>query len=130
MTVPADRHSSPIPPLDLPADLEPIYANFVRISHSPSELVFDFARVLPGDAQAHIYSRLLMSPIGAKLFFRALGENLARYEAAFGEILLPGDQSLVNALFRSARPPHPPDEPQGPGEPPSEPPASSPSQGE
>jgi Protein of unknown function (DUF3467) len=92
----------------MPEDLEPIYANLVRISHSPAELVFDFAQMLPGNARARILSRLLMSPIGAKLFYRALGENLARYEAAFGEINIPGDPSLASNLFR---PPHTPDPP-------------------
>jgi len=90
----------------MPADMEAIYSNLVRISHSPAELVFDFARQLPGQAMAKVVSRLLMSPVGAKLFYRALGENLARYEAAFGEIPLPGDSPLVNNLFH---PHHPPD---------------------
>ncbi len=80
----------------------------MRISHSPAELVFDFAQILPGGPAAHVNARLLMSPLGAKLFFRALGENLARYEAAFGEIHIPGDPNLANELFRQARPPEPP----------------------
>jgi hypothetical protein len=96
------------PPLETPADLEPVYANLVRISHSPAELVLDFARLLPGDPMARVRARLLMSPVGAKLFYRALGENLARYEAAFGEIALPGDPTLVSDLFRGAHPPENP----------------------
>jgi hypothetical protein len=48
-----------------------------------------------------------MSPLGAKLLHRALSENLARYESAFGEIKLPGESStLADFLFR---PPAPPD---------------------
>ena len=93
------------PALDLPDDLEALYANIVRISHSPAELVLDFARLLPGNASAPVVARILMSPVGAKLFFRALGENLSRYEAAFGEITLPGDNTLVNDLFRPHHPP-------------------------
>ncbi len=99
---------SGFPPLDVPADLKPEYVNLVRISHTPAELVMDFARLLPGDAGAKVCSRLMMSPVGAKLFFRALAENLARYEAAFGEITLPGDPALVSELFRGTRPPEPP----------------------
>jgi hypothetical protein len=90
----------------MPADMEAVYSNLVRISHSPAELVFDFARQLPGQTVARVVSRLLMSPVGAKLFYRALAENLARYEAAFGEIPLPGDSPLANNLFH---PHHPPD---------------------
>jgi hypothetical protein len=108
MTDPAARPAAtPFPPLDIPEDLEPIYANLVRISHSPAELVLDFARILPGYAAAKGYARILMSPVGAKLFYRALGENLARYEAAFGEIALPGDPNLAADLFRQAKPPEP-----------------------
>jgi hypothetical protein len=109
MPDPADRPAAPgFPPLNLPADLQPEYSNLVRISHSPAELVLDFARILPGDAAAQVVARLLMSPVGAKLFFHALGENLARYEAAFGEITLPGDPNLVSELFRGPHPPEPP----------------------
>jgi hypothetical protein len=49
-----------------------------------------------------------MSPLGAKLFHRALTENLAKYEAAFGEINVPGNTTLADHLFRS---PNPPDKP-------------------
>lgn len=93
------------PNLDLPPDLEAIYANMVRISHSPAELVLDFARLLPGGPGARVYARLVMSPISAKLFYRALGENLARYEASFGEIHVPGDSNLANELFGTIHPP-------------------------
>ena len=92
------------PPLEVPADLEPTYINLVRIAHSPSELIFDFAHLVPGTGSARVRSRLVMSPLGAKLFHRALSENLAKYEAAFGEIVVPGDPSLANLLFR----PNPP----------------------
>src|SRR5512133_2950976 len=105
-------------PLETPADLAVEYANLVRIAHSPSELVFDFARLLPGAPAAHVTSRIIMSPLAAKLFFRALSDNLARYEANFGEIMVPGDHTLVENLFR---PPHTPPS----GEPPVDPPAPS-----
>jgi hypothetical protein len=80
----------------------------VRISHSPSELVFDFAQLLPGATTVQVRSRVVMSPLGAKLFFRALEENLAKYEAGYGEIALPGDTTLADQLFR---PPPAPDNP-------------------
>jgi hypothetical protein len=57
-------------------------------------------------------ARLLMSPMGLKLFFLALGENLARYEATFGEIKLPpGNTGLAGDLFRRVQPPEPPEAP-------------------
>ena len=97
--------SPPGPNIELPADMEAVYSNLVRISHSPAELVFDFARQLPSQSAARVVSRLLMSPVAAKMFYRALAENLARYEAAFGEISLPGNTPLANDLFRPHRPP-------------------------
>jgi hypothetical protein len=105
---PAKPPQPNFPPLEIPEGMEAIYINIVRIAHSPSELVFDFAHLLPGTAPARVRSRVVMSPLAAKLFFRALGENLARYEAAFGEIRVPGSKSLADFLFK---PPASPDEP-------------------
>ena len=76
------------------------YSNLVRIAHSPSEIIFDFARILPGDNLAEIESRVVMTPLSAKLFYKALAENLAKYEATFGEIVIPHNSSLAENLFR------------------------------
>lgn len=101
------RPSAPqLPALEVPQDLEVEYINLVRIAHSPSELVFDFAHMLPGGSPAKVRSRVVMSPLGAKLFYRALAENLAKYESAFGEINIPGNSALADFLFR---PPNSPD---------------------
>ena len=108
---------SPIPPkpngpiLELPANLELVYANLARIAHSPADIVLDFAHILPGEARAKIRSRVIMTPLSAKLLVRALTENIARYEAAFGEINLPSNTSLADNLFRPfQQPPEPPKE--------------------
>lgn len=98
-----------MPPIQMPADLAPIYANLVRISHTPAEIVLDFSRILPAQTSMTVLARIVMSPVAAKLFYRALGENLAHYEAAFGPILTPG-ASLADALFRNTHPPEPPKE--------------------
>ena len=94
------------PKLEIPPDLEAKYINSVRIAHSPSELLFDFAHILPGKATTRVQFQMVMSPLGAKLFYRALGENLKRFEKKFGEIPVPGETSLADHLFRS-----PPEEP-------------------
>ena len=52
-----------MPPMELPADLEPVYVNLVRITHSPSEMIFDFARMLPGNTDVPVQTRILMSPL-------------------------------------------------------------------
>ncbi|NPA31093.1 MAG: DUF3467 domain-containing protein [Chloroflexi bacterium] len=86
----------------LPADLEPVFSNLVRIAHTPSEFILDFARLLPGDPAARVVARVIVSPVALKLLHRALTENLTRYEATFGEITLPGagQPSLAELLFR------------------------------
>jgi hypothetical protein len=98
-----------IPQFSTPEDLRAIYVNLVRITHSPGEMVFDFSLFLPGDSKAEISNRILMSPIGAKLFYMALGDNLRRYESVFGEINLPGDSELARSLFKGIQPPENPE---------------------
>jgi hypothetical protein len=101
------------PHMHLPPDLEAVYANIVRIAHTPAEMMIDFARLLPGDPSAPVVSRVLMSPLSAKLFMKALTDNLAKYEALYGEINIPQKQSLAEFLFK---PPETPEEPQEEGD--------------
>ena len=102
MTTPP-KPSAPI--LDVPPGLDTVYANLARISHSPADIVMDFAHLLPGESKATVRARVLMTPLSAKLLLRALTENLARYEAAFGEIHVPVNSSLADHLFRPYHPP-------------------------
>ena len=98
------------PKIIVPEGMEPAYANLARISHSPADIVIDFAHILPGETTANIRSRVVMTPLSAKLLLRALTENIARYEAAFGEITVPSNNSLAESLFRPPHPPEPPKE--------------------
>lgn len=87
----------------LPANLDPTYANFALITHSPSELIIDFAQVMPQVKEARVRTRVVMTPTNAKLLLRALQERLSRYEAQFGEIEIPQGSSLAEQLFRGNR---------------------------
>ncbi|KAF0110693.1 MAG: hypothetical protein FD147_1462 [Chloroflexi bacterium] len=98
-----------IPPMDMPEGLEPVYSNIARISHTPTEIIVDFSRLLPAELRFKVLSRIIMSPVGAKLLYRALGENISRYESAFGEIHIPGDSPLADDLFRQVHPPKNPE---------------------
>ena len=100
----------PGPQIEVPSGLEPIYSNLARISHSPADIVIDFAQILPGEAQAKVRARVLMTPLSAKLLLRALNENLARYEAALGEINVPNPNTLADNLFKPFQHPEPPKE--------------------
>ena len=93
------------PVLKVPAGLEIAYANLARISHSPADIVMDFAHLLPGESTAIVRARVLMTPLSAKLLLRALTENLSRYEAAFGLINVPVNSSLAENLFKPFHPP-------------------------
>lgn len=98
------------PVLEIPPNLDTVYTNLARISHSPADIVIDFAQLLPAETKAVVKSRVLMTPLSAKLLLRALTENIARYEAAFGEINVPVNSSLADNLFKPHQPPEPPKE--------------------
>ncbi len=65
---------------------EGVYSNFVIITHSNSEFVIDFARMLPGANKAKVFSRILMTPQNAKALLQTLEQNIQRFEAEHGEI--------------------------------------------
>jgi hypothetical protein len=88
MSKPSEKQPTRIN-VELPADLEAIYANLTLISHSTSEIIIDFARAMPNKPKAKIRSRIVMTPMNAKLLHRALGENLGKFEAKYGEITIP-----------------------------------------
>ena len=67
------------------------YANFAVATHSPSEFVIDFFRILPGISQAKVKSRIIMSPVHLKTLSRALEDNIKKYEEKFGEIVVKSD---------------------------------------
>ena len=105
MSQPASPPQGPTPMqinIELPPDLEAVYTNFAVISHTPSEVIVDFVRVLPGNPRAKVQTRVLMTPMNAKLLLKALSENLDRFEAQFGPIVIPQGGHLAEQLF------HPP----------------------
>ena len=73
-----------------PEIAEGTYANLAIISHSSSEFILDFVRMLPGVKQANVKSRVILSPEHAKRLLFALQDNLAKYENQFGKIQIAG----------------------------------------
>ena len=106
----APQKQPPGPKLENPEGLNTVYSNLARIAHSPADIVIDFAHLLPGEQNAKVNARVLMTPLSAKLLLRALADNISRYEAAFGEIHVPVNSSLADNLFRPHQPPEPPKE--------------------
>ncbi len=66
-----------------------VYSNLVIVSFSPSEFILDFARRVPGPNKAKVHSRVLMTPLSAKLLLKTLEKNIENYEQKFSEIQLP-----------------------------------------
>jgi hypothetical protein len=65
---------------------EGIYSNLAIITHSFSEFIIDFVKVMPGVPKARVKSRIVLTPHHAKRLVKALKDNISRYEANFGTI--------------------------------------------
>ncbi|MBK6543409.1 MAG: DUF3467 domain-containing protein [Flavobacteriales bacterium] len=63
-----------------------VYSNLAIITHSNSEFVLDFVRVMPGVPKAKVRSRILLTPQHAKRLMRALADNLQKFEQVHGAI--------------------------------------------
>jgi hypothetical protein len=62
------------------------YSNLAIITHSSSEFVLDFVRVMPGIPKANVKSRVILTPEHAKRLLLALQDNIQKYESANGTI--------------------------------------------
>ena len=86
--------------IELPAEIaQGEYANLAIITHSSSDFVVDFARLLPGVPKAQVRSRVILAPEHAKRLLRALQENIVGYEREFGPIKLPNQEPRTIAPF-------------------------------
>jgi Protein of unknown function (DUF3467) len=67
---------------------EGTYSNFAIITHSNSEFILDFVRLLPGIPKGRVKSRIILAPQHAKRLMLALNDNISKFEEIFGEINL------------------------------------------
>ena len=65
---------------------EGIYSNLAIITHSNSEFVIDFVKIMPGVPKAKVKSRILLTPQHAKRLMRALADNVMKFEQVNGPI--------------------------------------------
>lgn len=79
-------------------EAEGIYSNIAFITHSSSEFVIDFARMLPGSRKPKVYARIVMTPQHVKSLHKALKENLERYETTHGPIKEAGKPSADKGI--------------------------------
>ena len=82
--------------IELPEEIaEGIYANLAIISHSHSEFVVDYIRMMPNVPKAKVKARIILTPQHAKRLMRALADNIKKFEAQFGNI----DENDQNISF-------------------------------
>ncbi len=63
-----------------------IYSNLAIITHSSSEFVVDFVRIVPGINKAKVKSRIILTPEHAKRLMNALNDNIKKFESMNGPI--------------------------------------------
>ncbi len=74
-----------------------IYSNLAVITHSSSEFVVDFVRIMPGIPKANVKSRIILTPEHAKRLLMALQDNIKKFESIHGPIknVPPGSDPLM-----------------------------------
>jgi uncharacterized protein (DUF1778 family) len=70
---------------------EGTYSNLAIITHSTSEFVLDFIRVMPGVPKARVKSRIILTPEHVRRLLSALEDNIEKYEAINGHIKVQPD---------------------------------------
>jgi|SRR2546428_2173265 len=74
---------------------EGIYSNLAIITHSSTEFVLDFIRIMPGVPKAKVKSRIVLTPEHAKRLMNAMADNIQKYEMVNGKIKMQeGNQGL------------------------------------
>jgi len=61
-----------------------VYANNMVVSHTQEEFVIDFILATP--PVGSVNARVIVSPSHAKRIAKAMAENVAKYEARFGQV--------------------------------------------
>ena len=86
-----NNNSEPVENNELSIELseeiaEGIYSNLAIITHSNTEFVLDFIRIMPGIPKAKVKSRIVLTPEHAKRLLGALQDNINRFEDGNGPI--------------------------------------------
>ncbi len=65
---------------------EGVYSNLAIITHSHAEFIIDFIKMMPGTPKAKVKSRIILTPEHAKRLFKALHDNIRKFEQMHGPI--------------------------------------------
>ncbi|MGB0403779.1 MAG: DUF3467 domain-containing protein [Salibacteraceae bacterium] len=72
---------------------EGTYSNLAIITHSNSEFIVDFIKIMPGTPKSKVKSRIILTPQHAKRLRDALSDNLNKFEDLHGEVKDSGPQT-------------------------------------
>jgi hypothetical protein len=64
------------------------YANMALVNHTETEFTLDFIYVQPQQPKARVRSRIITSPKHMKRLLLAIQDNLQKYEAKYGAVIL------------------------------------------
>jgi len=73
---------------------EGVYSNLAIITHSNTEFVLDFIRVMPGVPKAKVKSRIILTPEHAKRLLNALEDNIEKFESINGRVKIQDEGAL------------------------------------
>lgn len=85
-----------------PAHLRGGYANFMQVTHTRREFVFDFVLQV-GEGPAQLISRVVTSPGLAEAIVSTLTENVRKYEQNFGHIEKDAGQDVTDLATHALR---------------------------
>ncbi len=93
--------------IELPADLDLTHAASRSFPHTPSEVIFDLAQLLPNQPKVRVRTKSGHDAAQCKADAASSRGELAKYEAAFGEIVVPGQcgDDLDRSFFGGKIPP-------------------------
>jgi hypothetical protein len=72
--------------VNIPNDLDPVYANRIQVAYKDDEFTFVFLHELPGTNQARAKAIVSISPKHAKNFAQVLQKSVKDFESKFSEI--------------------------------------------
>lgn len=88
--------------IELPEEVaEGTYSNLAIISHSHSEFILDFIRLMPNVPKAKVKSRIILTPQHAKRLLKALNDNVNKFEALHGKIKEPDSPPFPPMSFNT-----------------------------
>ncbi len=72
------------------------YVNMALVNHTETEFTLDFIYVQPQQPKAKVRSRIITNPKHMKRLLLAMQDNLAKFEAKFGTILMTDPEGPVH----------------------------------